>query len=63
MMTSDDEGERGVWPSHDVITEIHFLANFWEFTGIFSKIFHKIFKFPKFNFPKIFKLRKSNSKI
>ena len=47
MMTIDDEGEGGVWPNDDVITEIQFLANFWDFTGYFTNIFPKIFKFRK----------------
>ena len=41
MMTIDDEGEGGVWPNDDVITEIQFLANFWDFAGYFTKIFLK----------------------
>ena len=44
MMTIDDEGEGGVWPNDDVITE---LQNFWDFKGYFTKIFPKIFKFRK----------------
>ena len=48
MMTIDDEGEGGVWPNDDVITEIQFFfANFRDFTGYFTKIFPKIFKFRK----------------
>ena len=58
MMTIDDEGEGGVWPNGDVITEIQFLANFWEFTGNFSKIFHKIFKCPKIQIPQNFQIQK-----
>ena len=47
MMTIDDEGEGGVWPNDDVITGIQFFKNFWDFTGYFTKIFPKIFKFRK----------------
>ena len=58
MMTIDDEGEGGVWPNDDVITEIQFFGKFWEFTGNFSKIFHKIFKFPKIQIPQNFQIQK-----
>ena len=58
MMTIDDEGEGGVWPNNDVITEIQFFGNFWEFTGNFSEIFHKIFKFPKIQIPQNFQIQK-----
>ena len=48
MMTIDDEGEGGVFgPMMTSSQKFNFLANFWEFTGNFSKIFHKIFKFRK----------------
>ena len=50
MMTIDDEGEGGVWPNDDVITEIQFLASFWDFTGYFTK-----------NFPQNFQIQKKNS--
>ena len=42
----------------------NFLANFWEFTGNFSKIFRKIFKFPEIQIQKKFSnSEKNNSKI
>ena len=47
MMTIDDAGEGGVWPNDDVIKKSNFLANFWDFTVYFTKIFPKIFKFRK----------------
>ena len=40
MMTIDDEGEGGVWPNDDVITEMRKSPKF---------IFPKIFKFRKNN--------------
>ena len=42
MMTIDDEGEGGVWPNDDVITEIQIL---WQIFGISQGILLKIFKF------------------
>ena len=45
MMTIDDEGEGGVFgPMMTSSQESNFLANFWDFTGYFTKIFPKIFK-------------------
>ena len=58
MMTIDDEGEGGVRPNDDVITEIQFFGKFWEFTGNFFKIFHKIFEFPKIQIPQNFQIQK-----
>ena len=48
MMTIDDEGEGGVFgPMMTSSQKFNFLANFWDFTGYFTKIFPKIFKFRK----------------
>ena len=59
MMTIDDEGEGGVFgPMMTSSQKSNFLANFWEFTGNFSKIFHKIFKFPKIQIPQNFQIQK-----
>ena len=44
MMTIDDEGEGGVWPNYDVITEIQI---FWQIFGISQGILLKFF--PKFS--------------
>ena len=41
MMTIDDEGEEVVWP---MMTST-FFVNFCDFTGNFTKIFPKLFKF------------------
>ena len=38
MMTIDDEGEGGVWPNDDVITEIQI---FWQIFGISQGILLK----------------------
>ena len=35
MMTIDDEGEGGVWPNDDVITEIQFFGKFLGFHRVF----------------------------
>ena len=35
MMTIDDEGEGGVWPNDDVITEIQLFGNFLGFHRVF----------------------------
>ena len=37
MMTIDDEGGGGVLANDDVITDIKFCVNFWDFTRNFSK--------------------------
>ena len=40
MMTIDDEGEGGVFgPMMTSSQKSNFLANFWDFTGYFTKIF------------------------
>ena len=44
MMTIDDEGEGGVWPNDDVITEIQI---FWQIFGISQGILLKFS--PKFS--------------
>ena len=49
MMTIDDGG-RGVFGSMMTSSQkSNFLANFWDFTRYFTKIFLKIFKFRKKN--------------
>ena len=48
MITIDDEGEGGVFgPMMTSSQTSNFLANFWDFTGYFTKILSKIFKFRK----------------
>ena len=49
MMTIDDEGEGVFGPMMTSSQKFNFLANFWDFTGYFTKIFPKIFKFRKKN--------------